>query len=131
MKQSHVSRKTPLLAAFLFAALTACGEDSPTDTGNGGGGGGGGGGTPTVTTMVTVDNNFFSPSFNQVSPGATVTWTWAAGAVTHNVNFADAAITDIPNQTTGAHTTAMPTATGDYAYECTIHSGMTGTVRVQ
>ncbi len=131
MSRSDVSRRTPLMAAFLFAALTACGgDDSPTDPG-GGGGGGGGGATPVVTTQVTVDNNFFSPDFNQVAPGATVTWTWASGAVTHNVDFADASITDIPNESSGAHTTTMPNATGDYPYECTLHSGMTGIVRVQ
>ena len=132
MNRSSVSRRTLLLAAVLFAGVTACGDD-PVDPGdNGGGGGGGGGGaTPVVTTNVTVDNNFFSPDFNQVSPGAAVTFTWATGAVTHNVDFADASITDIPNQSSGAHQTTMPTAAGDYSYVCTIHSGMTGTVRVQ
>jgi plastocyanin len=117
------------MAAFLFAAVTACGDDTPTDPG--GGGGGGGGGTPTVTTNVAVSNNQFTPEFIQVSPGATVTWTWATGAFTHNVTFADATITDIPNQSSGAHTSTMPSGTGDYTYECTLHPGMTGTVRVQ
>jgi plastocyanin len=116
------------MAALLFAAVTACGgDDSPTAPG---GGGGGGGVTPTVTTNVSVSNNAFAPDFIQVSPGATVTWTWSESG-NHNVTFADASITDIGNQTSGAHTSVMPSATGDYTYQCTNHVGMNGSVRVQ
>jgi plastocyanin len=119
------------MVGIVLAAFTACGGDDPVAPGGGGGGGGGGGATPVVTTNVTVSNNEFTPDFIQVSPGATVTWTWVAGAATRNVTFADASITDIPNQATGAHPSTMPTAAGDYSYLCSIHGGMTGNVRVQ
>lgn len=131
MNRSHVRRGTPLMVGVFLAAFTACGGDSTgPSTGGGGGGGGGGGTTFTTTTNVTVDDNSFSPENIQVSPGATVTWTWS-GTNSHNVTFADASITDIGNHTSGAHTSTMPMAAGDYTYQCTNHGGMTGTVRVQ
>ena len=131
MERFHVGRgaATWLLTA-LAVALAGCGGDTPTDP-NGGGGGGGGG--PVVTTSVTVVDNDFQPAAIQVSPGATVTWTWSGTSNPHNVRFADASITDSPDQSSGSFATAMPTAAGTYAYECSFHAsiGMTGTVLVQ
>lgn len=129
MSRFNVRRGAPWMVVFAMAALTACGGEDPVAPG--GGGGGGGGTTFTVTTNVSVGNSFFSPANIQVSPGATVTWTYASGSFSHNVTFAAASITDIPNQTSGAHTATMPSAAGDYTYQCTNHGGMTGTVRVQ
>ena len=129
MAMSRVRRRTFSLVAFLFVGA-ACGGDDPAEPA-GPTGPVGGGQTPTITTNVSVSNNVFSPPLIQVSPGATVTWTWAAGSVPHNVTFSNSSITNIPNQTTGAHSTTMPTTPGDYTYECTNHTGMAGTVRVQ
>jgi plastocyanin len=98
-------------------AVAACGDD-PTDPG------------PTVTTSVSVEDNKFTPQHIRVSPGATVTWTWT-GSNSHNVNFADAGITDGGFRTSGTHNAVMPTTPGTYAYQCDAHSGMTGSVQVQ
>lgn len=84
-----------------------------------------------ITTSVTVSDNQFTPADIQVSPGATVTWTWAAGASTHNVTFPSPAIADSPNQSSGSFATAMPTTPGTYSYSCTLHAGMNGSVLVQ
>jgi len=133
MERINVRRGAPMMAAFFLVAFTACGGSDSTGPSGGGGGGGGGGTTFTMTTSVTVENNSFTPANIQVSPGATVTWTWAAsvGSVQHNVNFASASITDIADFSSGAHTATMPATAGDYTYQCTHHPGMTGTVRVQ
>jgi len=98
----------------------------------GGSGGGGGGASPVVTTDVTVGDggNIFTPPDIQVSPGALVTWTWSSNR-THNVTFADNSITDSGDQGGGTYATTMPTTTGTYGYQCTIHSGMDGSVLVQ
>ena len=137
MKNFDVRRGTPWMAMALFFAVAGCGGDSGTNggVGNGGGGsGGGGGGTgPTMTASVTVSNDFFNPASNQVSPGATVTWTWAGGSLLgHNVTFASSAVSaPSVTQTTGTFQVVMPTATGAYSYQCTIHAGMNGSVTVQ
>jgi plastocyanin len=83
-----------------------------------------------LTTSVTVGPSFsFTPADIQVSPGATVTWTWADGP--HNVTFPSGSIADSPDQSTGTFATAMPTTPGTYPYSCTLHSGMSGSVLVQ
>ena len=131
MKKFHVRGRIHWLVTSLFLTVAGCGGDSPTDGGNGGGGGGGGGGSdPVATTSVTVDDNFFAPPDILVSPGATVTWTWR-GNVGHNVTFADNQITGQSTQTTGTHQAVMPTAVGTYTYQCTIHAGMNGSVKVE
>ena len=138
MKDFHVRRGAHWMVISLFLAVAGCGGDSGTnggggDGGGGGGDGGGGGGTgPTVTTSVTVSNDFFDPASNQVSPGATVTWTWAGGSLLgHNVTFASSAVSaPSVTQTTGTFQVVMPTTTGAYSYQCTIHAGMNGSVTV-
>ena len=113
------------MATALAVAVAGCGGgggDGPTDPG--------GDGTPPATASVSVQDDFFDPSSNTVSPGTTVTWTWN-GSNPHNVTFANSAIGDSGTQTSGTFSTAMPTATGDYDYQCTIHNGMDGTVTVQ
>jgi len=132
MGRIHVRTERRWLLAALCAAAAACGESGPTDPVNGGGNGGGGGGTTRVaTTAVTVRNNEFEPQHIKVVPGATVTWTWAAGSVDHNVTFSAAGITDSPDQNTGTFATAMPSTAGTYQYACTFHASMTGSVLVE
>ena len=126
MERFHVSRGVVWMLTAFAVTLTGCGED------NGTGPGGGGGGGPVVTTSVTVDDNTFEPSDIQVSPGATVTWTWSGTTVQpHNVTFADASITDGGDQSSGTFATTMPASAGTYSYQCTNHAGMTGSVLVQ
>ena len=131
MKDFHVRRGVQWIVMSLFLTVAGCGGDSPTDGGNGGGGGGGGGGSdPVATTSVTVGDDFFDPASIQVSPGAMVMWTWSSSRV-HNVTFTSSLITNSGDQGGGTYSTAMPTAAAVYNYQCTIHSGMNGSVTVQ
>jgi plastocyanin len=119
---------------FIVLAITASCGGSASDGGYGGvtnpGTGGTGGNTqPTQTTAVTVSDNQFSPASIQVATGATVTWTWAQGASLHNVTFASG--TPSANLSAPAtYTRTFPTA-GTFTYQCTLHPGMNGTVKVQ
>ena len=131
MKNSHVRRGAHWIVMSLFLTVAACGGDSGT---NGDDDNGNGNGTdPTVTTSVTVSNDFFNPASIQVSPSATVTWTWAGGSSEgHNVTFTTmSGIAGSITQTSGMYQVAMPTAAGLYSYQCTIHAGMNGAVTVQ
>lgn len=112
--------------------LGACGGGTPTGVNNpgGGGGGSGGGNTPVATNSVTLQGSAFVPQAIVVSPGATVTFT-NADNFAHNVTFANNAITSVENFSSGSRSVTMPTAVATYDYRCTLHAGMTGTVKVQ
>jgi plastocyanin len=113
-----------------LVAMTACG------------GGGSSGGTPTTpttpstpaapvaTTSVNMQGSAFDPAHILVAPGATVTFTNSDG-ISHNVIFAGQAVPPINDWTSGNRTAVMPTAVGTYAYTCTLHPGMSGSVKVQ
>ena len=114
----------------MLAVTASCGG-STSDGGYGGvtNPGTGGNTQPTQTTSVAVSDNQFSPASIQVATGATVTWTWAAGSSLHNVTFTSGT----PSANLGANATftrTFPTA-GTFTYQCTLHPGMTGTVKVQ
>jgi plastocyanin len=100
---------------------------------------------PTPSTIgVTVRNdNFLSdrngsvnPAVDTVAVNGTVTWTWAGGAITHNVTS-----TGSPSFTSSATKSAPAThaftftAAGTYNYFCTIHgapaAGMRGRIVVK
>jgi plastocyanin len=128
MRGSNVRRGLTWLATAFAVSITGCGGDSGTDPD----GGGGGGGNRVTTTSVNVLNSLvFDPANIQVSPGATVTWTWAANAGAHDVTFPSAAIADSGTRSSGTFSTAMPTTPGTYNYSCTLHPGMNGSVLVQ
>lgn len=100
--------------------------------------------TKTATVAVTVTGtlpatanvvggsggNIFAPATVVIATGGSVGWTW--GAVTHNVTFdaATGAPTNIPSAASVAASKVFPTA-GNFAYQCTIHAGMTGRVVVR
>ena len=87
--------------------------------------------SPTVmTTCVSLRNLTFSPAAIQVTPGATVDFTNNDG-IQHNITFSTNGITDPIDFSSGVRSVVMPTATGTYAYHCTIHAGMAGTITVQ
>ena len=114
----------------LFLTVAGCGGDSGTGFR---GSGNGNGNDPVAQTTVTISNDFFNPASIQVSPGATVTWTWAGGSPEgHNVTFASSAVS-APSGTrmTGTFQVVMPMAPAMYNYQCTIHAGMDGSVTVQ
>ena len=117
-------------------------------TGGSGGvtGGGGGGVNGAVCPANTVCMLFqttgaydatgsgsFTPTTMTVAPGSTVSFTNNSG-VAHNVVFNTPAQTppggDIGTISSGTQQRTFPTA-GTYAFHCTLHDGMTGTITVQ
>jgi plastocyanin len=84
---------------------------------------GGSGGTPVAAADIK-----FNPNSVTVAPGGTVTWT-NGDQVPHTVTFTSGP--DCGQFAGGATVSATFPAAGTYAYKCTIHSSMTGTVVVQ
>jgi plastocyanin len=76
-------------------------------------------------------SNSFNPATVSITVAGMVTWTNNSGT-DHNVTFAQAAgaPTNIPNFATGSASRSFASA-GAFAYQCTIHPGMSGTVVVQ
>jgi plastocyanin len=119
---------TLLVAAGVLAA--GCG-------GSGGYGGGSstttaapttsGAGTPASGTAVAIDNFAFSPAALNVKMGQQVTWTNKQG-VAHTVT-ADGGAFDHP-MPSGATFSFTFAKAGTFAYHCTIHPFMKGTVVV-
>lgn len=117
--------------ALIFGALLACG----------GGGGDGGGITPppppppppspSPSASVTMGAASFSPTSVSITRTGTVTWNNTSG-VTHNVTFSPAtgAPSDIGNHSSGSNQRTFNTI-GNFAYSCTLHAGMNGSVAVQ
>lgn len=129
-----------LSAALALACLilASCGGGATSPYGAGGGVGGGGGmgggvgsgGGGSTSNAITVGNNFFEPAQTTVPVGTTVTWTWSAGDVAHNVTFDNGGPAS-PTQSSGTFTFTF-TVPGSYNYHCTIHGlSMAGTVVVQ
>lgn len=85
----------------------------------------GGGGAPAATSQVSVDDDFFAPDAVKVTTGTEVTWTWV-GSNAHNVT-ADGFASEAQTDGTFSHTFDQA---GTYAYVCTLHPGMEGTVVV-
>lgn len=93
---------------------------------------------PTNTFCMTISNSF-SPATLTVPVGTTVAWENDAGTP-HNVTWNNAAgrtaalagdgTGDITDFSSGTHTRLFNTA-GTFAFTCTIHPGMNGTLTVQ
>ena len=132
----------PLLLALLLAAC-----------GGGGGGGPAGPATPqtpgtpnppsqgpppaTASISMTTSNDIYGESVSQFAPSSvtiarngTVTFSNASG-VSHNVTFASAAgaPADVDSHTSG-NTARTFATTGTFAFACTNHLGMSGSVTV-
>ena len=86
--------------------------------------------TPIATTAVSLQDLAFNPNHILVAPSAVVTFT-NNDRIAHNVIFANQNIASITEWTSGDRTATMPAAPGTYSYTCTIHPGMSGTVKVQ
>lgn len=84
------------------------------------------------STTITVANNSFSPTPDTMSAG-TVTFSWAAGAITHNVTWDSGPGTlpsNSPDKSSGDYTAVVQQ--GTYAYHCSIHgAAMSGVLVVQ
>jgi plastocyanin len=107
-----------ILAASVLVAASACGSD----------GTGPDNGPPVQTNQVSIGNDFFNHPNIEVTAGTTVTWTWNSGATPHNVTFPDATSGD---RAGGATFSRQFNTVGTFAYHCTLHPQMTGTVLVQ
>lgn len=107
----------------LSLALAACGADA----GDGADTGDDTGGTGDEIVVRVVDNDF-EPSKVEVDVGDTVVWEFDEATSSHNVTFDEL---DVESETTDSGrfewTAEEP---GEYAYACTIHNGMEGTVVV-
>ena len=85
------------------------------------------GAPPATASVAATAGNQFSPANAVVARNGTVTWTFA---IQHNVTWDTAnSPANIGNTSTGSESRTFPTA-GTFAYHCTIHGGMSGTVQV-
>lgn len=109
-------RWTLPLAAALVLALAGCGggSDTPADAAVAG-------------TTVQLKPMSFSPEVLKVKAGDTVTWEWAS-KVTHNI-MGEGGI-DKGNTDRGTYTKTFDRP-GTYAYRCTLHPGMDGSIVVE
>ena len=111
-----------ILSAALMAGAAACGGSSAYSTGPSG--------TPPANTVDATTSLTFTPATITVATGTTVTFAFAG--TTHNVTFA--AVSGAPaniGDTMNANVTRTFSTAGTYSYQCTIHSGMNGTIIVQ
>ncbi len=129
--------KTMIVAAGIALAIPSCGG-SGTDTGGGAGctnptGGVSGTATGTAQTVKIVSDpntvGKFDPGSVSIKAGDSVTWDFQDQGASHTVT-ADSGSFDSCLQSAGfKFTVTFPTA-GDFPYKCTVHSGMTGDVKV-
>jgi plastocyanin len=82
-------------------------------------------GPPVAASTVRVVNNDFEPPEAEVTAGDTLTWQWE-GDSDHNV-VGDGFESPVQRDGTFEHTFSEP---GTYAYRCTLHGWMRGTVTV-
>lgn len=124
-RRTGESRRAVVLlgaAAAVLLVPTACGD-------SGAGGHGDGGSHAATGPHVQVENFTYTPSNLTVPLGATVTWTFEDSAK-HDVVAADKSFSS-PLHRDGETYQFTFTRSGSYAYTCSIHPDMTGTVTVQ
>lgn len=132
-----------LVALAVVAAGCGGGDDDDGDSGNGGGnapaaeepaaptaedGGGGSGGTG-PGTQVSMKDIKFNPGTVTIKAGGKVTWT-NDDSVGHDVtadDFESGSPGAIDGGSTFSHIFKKP---GTYAYVCSVHPGMKGSVKV-
>ena len=79
-----------------------------------------------TTHTITVADFTFSPTPITVNLGDTVKWVWASGTHTTTSTTIPTGATTWNSSITSSSTTFIyvPTVTGTYNYECSIHAGM-------
>lgn len=120
-------RRTAFLIAVSATLLTACGDDAPTTATTPGAGQ-----TDSTDATVTIDQGAFHPPELTVAAGTTVTFTNEdIGA--HTVTAADGEAMRYDSDILPAGSTFTQTydEPGVYAYVCTLHPTMQGTVTVE
>lgn len=88
-------------------------------------GGGDDSSTASEPGVVLVKDNYFSPKQATVEVGDTVTWKFTGGSA-HNITF-DGFNSKL--QKSGTYTHTFDKA-GTFAYRCTVHTGMRGSITV-
>ncbi len=81
-----------------------------------------------ASARVSMGDFFFSPTSVSVAVGDTVTWV-NSGQAPHNATANDGSF-KTPDLNNGGSASHKFTSAGSFAYICTIHPQMTGTVRV-
>lgn len=81
---------------------------------------------PPAAVIVTARNVAFTPQSATIHTGETVAWRFDDGVIAHDVSGAG---WHSPVRTSGYYTHVFD-APGTFAYRCTIHSGMDGSVVV-
>jgi plastocyanin len=81
-----------------------------------------------ATAGVSAPATSFQPATVDVQTNGTVSWTF--GSVPHNVIFSSASAPLIIHEFQGGSASRTFPTNGVYTYRCSIHSGMTGIVRV-
>jgi plastocyanin len=114
--------------AFTLAACSSGGGATSTTAGSSSAATGGGSGSSSAHTIM-IQNFAFSPKTITVTPGATITVT-NHDNVAHTVTSSKAGF-DTGNIMPGASKTfTAPMSAGTYAYICSIHQYMSGTLIV-
>jgi plastocyanin len=118
--------------AAIGVAAASCGGSADAVVGTGGGGGT----TPTSCTTGTfcLGAATFVPTSATVARNATVTWVNSSG-IFHNVVFdnppAAVAGGDLGNMDANTIASRSFATAGVYAFHCTVHAGMNGSLTVQ
>ncbi|HEX7118395.1 MAG TPA: cupredoxin domain-containing protein [Longimicrobiales bacterium] len=120
MRRTNVGRIVTGFASLALALATlACSDDGtgPADD------------NPPAAITITMNDNTFSPQVDTVAVNGTVTWT-NQGQSAHTTTSEDG---DWDSQAVdpGESYDHQFTTAGTYAYECTFHPGMTGTIVVR
>lgn len=120
------------LAAAVLVVASCGGTSSPTTAGVGATTTTSAGAATTVTpteTYISINDFKFSPATLTVTAGTTVSWRNDQG-VTHTVTADDGSF-DSGDVVQGAEFSQVFATAGTFAYHCTIHDTMTGTVTVE
>jgi len=128
---------TITLAGTTMALLLAACGGGTTSTGSSSGGGctqkgAATGATAAQTVKLNPDPNTigrFDPQTITVKVGDTVEWDWVDSSAPHTVTAQDGSF-DSCTQNAGFKFMVTFSKAGDVPYHCTIHSGMTGDVKV-
>ena len=105
-------RPAAVVAAVLIALMAGCGGSHAGDA--------------PPSNVVVLKNIAFNPATVTIHAGQQVIWKFQDDGVPHNVTGTGFGST-IMSSGTYVHAFSVP---GTYRYQCTIHSGMTGTVVV-
>jgi plastocyanin len=90
-------------------------------------------GTGSQIVKINSDPNTvgkFEPPTVTITKGQTVEWDWVDNTAQHSVTADDTSTFDSGLCSAGAKFVVTFNSTGDFKYHCTIHSGMTGDVKV-